>query len=156
VSEKTGGRVVQISVNPRGGVPKHRVAAVEIQVNGVLGDKQRDRRYHGGPERAVCLFSLERILDLQDEGHPIDCGTTGENLTLSGLDWAKIVPGVLLNIGEVQLEITSYAAPCKTIIESFVDGHFKRIGQKVHPGWSRVYARVVQEGTVHEGDVVSF
>ena len=35
----------------------------------------------GDPGRAVCLFSMERILQLQKEGHPIDIGSTGENLT---------------------------------------------------------------------------
>ena len=54
-------RVVQINVNPRGGVPKHRVASTDVTANGVVGDKQRDKRYHGGPTRAVSLYSYERI-----------------------------------------------------------------------------------------------
>ena len=148
-------RIVQISVNPKGGVPKHRVAEAEVTVNGVAGDKQRDRRYHGGPERAVCLYSYGHILELQDEGHSIDCGTTGENLAISGLDWKSLQPGDQLRIGEqVELEITSYTAPCQNIGASFIDGDFKRISQKVYPGWSRLYARVLAEGRVVEGDVV--
>ena len=50
------------------------------------------------------------------------------------------------------LEITSFTSPCKTIRRSFIDGRFVRISQKVHPGWSRVYARVVTEGNVAIGD----
>jgi hypothetical protein len=38
------GRVVQINVNPRGGVPKYPVPSAEVTMNGVIGDKQRDRR----------------------------------------------------------------------------------------------------------------
>ena len=38
--------------------------------------------FHGGPERALCLFSLERILELQAEGHPIFPGAAGENITI--------------------------------------------------------------------------
>ncbi len=146
--------IVQISVNPQGGVPKNRVAHALLKTDGVEGDKQRDKRFHGGPERAVCLYSLERIQALQDEGHPIDCGTTGENLTISGLNWQEIVPGVRLQIGEALLEISSFTTPCSNIGGSFTDGEFKRISQKVHPGWSRVYARVLQEGVVKEGDEV--
>jgi MOSC domain-containing protein YiiM len=148
-------RVVQISVNPKGGVPKHRVAQAEITINGVVGDKQRDRRYHGGPERAVCLYSYERILELQDEGHPIDCGTTGENLTISGLDWDSLQAGVRLRVGQqIRLEITCDTTPCRNIAGSFTDGEFMRIAQKLHPGWSRFYARVLAEGRVAEGDAV--
>jgi MOSC domain-containing protein YiiM len=154
MSEGENGRVLQINANPRGGVPKHRVGLIEIRTDGVGGDKQRDRRYHGGPKRAVSLYSWERLRELQDEGHPIDCGTTGENLTLFGIDWDKVAPGAILEIGEVELQITSYAAPCKTIMASFIDGKFKRISQKLHPGWSRVYARVLKEGIAYEGDAV--
>ncbi|MBV9470353.1 MAG: MOSC domain-containing protein, partial [Abitibacteriaceae bacterium] len=134
-----------------------RVPNARITVNGVVGDKQRDLRYHGGPLRAVCLFSYEQIQALRAEGHPIEPGTTGENLTVSGLDWPNLHKGDLLRIGdEVQLEITSYAAPCHNIRGSFQDGEFKRMSQKLHPGWSRIYTRVLQEGTVREGDVVEW
>jgi MOSC domain-containing protein YiiM len=92
---------------------------------------------------------------LRAEGHPIDAGTTGENLTIEGLDWSALVPGVRLIIGEAELEITSYVVPCRNITASFANGEFKRIGQNIHPGWSRLYARVLREGTVRVGDAVS-
>ena len=44
------------------------------------------------------MFSLELIERLQDEGHTIDPGSAGENLTLAGLEWEKVGPGALLNI----------------------------------------------------------
>jgi MOSC domain-containing protein YiiM len=111
--------------------------------------------HHGGPDRAVCLFSLERIRSLQTEGHPIDVGTAGENVTLEGIDWELVVPGAQVRIGDqVVLEIASFTNPCKTIRASFVDGEFVRIAQKLHPGWSRVYARVLSEGEIHFGDPV--
>lgn len=147
-------KLLQISVNPQGGPLKHRVAQAKIETNGVVGDKQNDRRYHGGPERAVCLYSWELIRELQDEGHPIEPGKTGENLTIAGLDWTQMRPGVRLQIGEVELEIVSFTAPCYKIASNFVDGDFKRISQKVRPGWSRVYACVLREGVVREGDSV--
>lgn len=147
--------LIQISVNPKGGVPKYRVPSAVLTVNGVTGDKQRDRRYHGGPERAVCLYSTEHIEALRNAGHPIAPGTTGENLTISGLDWAGLQIGDRLLIGDaVELEITSYTTPCYKISDSFADGEFKRIAQKLHPGWSRVYAKVLREGMVQEGDSV--
>jgi MOSC domain-containing protein YiiM len=144
-----------INVNPAGGVPKHSVARTRILVGGVAGDRQRNPKFHGGPTRAVCLFSVERIAELQAEGHPIAAGTTGENLTVEGLDWVSITPGVRLRVGaEVVLEITSFTVPCRNIAGSFCDGDSTRIGQQAHPGWSRVYAKVIVEGEVAVGDAV--
>ncbi len=152
---KNGAHVVQINVNPQGGVPKHPVAQAEVTQHGVIGDRQNDLRFHGGPLRAVSLYAIERIQALQAEGHPIKSGTTGENLTISGLDWSAIQIGDQFRIGDrLVIEITDYAAPCKTIRDSFINGEFKRISQKVHPGWSRLYARVLIEGVVKEGDTM--
>jgi MOSC domain-containing protein YiiM len=101
------------------------------------------------------VYSLERIHSLQAEGHPIDVGTVGENVTLEGVDWDLVVPGTRLRLGnEVLLEVASFTSPCKTIRESFIDGEFVRISQKLHPGWSRVYTRVIAEGEIHPGDPV--
>lgn len=157
MSTPTMGRVVQVSVNPRGGVPKFAVPAAEVATEGVVGDKQRDRRHHGGPQRAVSLYAIERIRQLQAEGHPIAPGTTGENLTIGGLDWGAIQIGDRLQVGDwVELEITGYATPCSNIEESFCEGAFTRISHKLHPGWSRLYARVITPGEVRAGDVVAW
>ncbi len=148
-------RIIQINVNPAGGVPKQPVPIAEITINGVRGDYQRDRDHHGGPLRAVSLYSAEKIAALQAEGHPIAAGTTGENLTISGLDWDRLAIGDRLLIGSwVELEITGYAAPCNTIAASFQRGWFSRISQRLYPGWSRLYARVISEGEVRTGDPV--
>jgi MOSC domain-containing protein YiiM len=135
-------------------VPKSPVPAAALRAGGVEGDRQRDLRYHGGPERAVSLYSRERIEQLRGEGHPIAPGTTGENLTLSGIDWDRMVPGVRLRVGEALLELTKYAAPCQNIAGSFRGGDMTRISHKLHPGWSRLYARVLREGRVQPGDPV--
>jgi MOSC domain-containing protein YiiM len=147
---------VLVSINASGGgVPKRRVNDARVSRLGLLGDTQNDKMHHGGPERAVCIYSLERIHALQQEGHPIDVGTVGENVTLEGVDWDLIVPGVRIRLGkEVVLEVASFAAPCKTIKASFIDDEFVRISPKLHPGWSRVYARVLTEGEIRSGDHV--
>jgi MOSC domain-containing protein YiiM len=137
-----------------GGVPKLRRDASDVRFTGVTGDRQRDLRYHGGPLRAVSLYSLELIHALQAEGHPIDVGAIGENLTLAGIAWERMVPGARVEVREVLLELTAYAAPCTNLLGCFRDGEFKRVSQKAHPGWSRLYARVLCEGEIKVGDVV--
>ena len=105
-------RIVQISVSP-GGVPKRPVASARVTPMGVQGDAQRDRTHHGGPDRALCLFSQERIRALQIEGHPIQPGSIGENLTIEGIDWTHVTPGVCLRLGDkVLVEVTRYTSPC--------------------------------------------
>jgi MOSC domain-containing protein YiiM len=147
-------RIVQISVSP-GGVPKRAVPSARVTTLGVEGDAQRDREHHGGPDRALCLYSHERILALRAEGHPISPGTIGENLTVEGIDWTLVTPGSCLRLGaDVLAQITRYTAPCLHITASFRDRDYSRVSQTRHPGDSRVYARVLREGFLRSGDAV--
>ncbi|MDQ3585012.1 MAG: MOSC domain-containing protein [Acidobacteriota bacterium] len=144
----------QLNVS-RGGVPKIPVAEAWLTPEGLMGDAQSDRRHHGGPERALCLFSLELIEELRAEGHVIAPGSSGENVTVAGLDWSQLAPGSRLALGdEAVVEITSYAAPCRTISGSFVAGNSQRISHKKYPGQSRLYARVINSGRLAPGQSV--
>ena len=76
-------------------------------------------------------------------------------MTVAGLDWSALAPGAVLDLGdEVRLEIASYTSPCRTIAAYFTDEQFKRISQERHPGWSRLYARVLRSGILTVGDPV--
>ncbi len=147
-------RVAQINVSG-GGVPKRAIARAVVGPLGIESDRQANTEHHGGPERALCLFSLERIEALQAEGHPIAPGDVGENITIAGLEWDAVDPGRRLRLGEtVLVEITRYTQPCTKIRASFADGDSNRINQKTHPGWSRTYARVLAGGPLRPGDSV--
>jgi MOSC domain-containing protein YiiM len=138
-----------------GGVPKLPVREAELTPTGLVGDRQAHRRFHGGPQRALCLYALEQIHALQAEGHPIFPGSVGENVTVAGLDWSSLAPGMRLALGdEVVVELSSYTMPCKSIRRSFSDGRFERISQKTHAGESRLYARVIRTGTLAVGQTV--
>lgn len=138
-----------------GGVPKTPIPRAAIDQDGVVGDKQQDTTHHGGPDRALCLYSIDVIRRLQDEGHPIDAGYAGENLTIAGLDWEDLTPGTRLRIGNgVEIEVTSYTTPCAKNAAWFSEGDFTRMLQARHPGESRLYARVLQPGEVENGDEV--
>lgn len=149
------GHIFQINVS-KGGVPKLAIAADEVSANGLSGDRQRNQQHHGGPDRALCLYSLEHIMALQREGHPIYPGAIGENMTIAGLDWSLLTPGVRLRLGEiVEIELTSYTVPCSNIAAAFADGNMNRVSQKKHPGWARLYARVLRPGRIAPGDPVT-
>lgn len=148
------GRIFQISIST-GGVPKLRVDEARVTSLGLVGDEHRNRQHHGGPERAVCLYSVEAIRALSAEGHAVVPGGLGENVTVEGIAWETLSPGTYLRLGEeVLLQITRYTTPCFNIKTSFTDGQYSRVSQKRHPGWSRLYARVLLEGRIRGGDPV--
>ena len=149
------GHITQISISD-GGVPKIAVPEAEIIETGPVGDRHNSPKIHGGPEKAVCLWSLEVIETLQQEGHNLAPGYAGENITVVGLDWPQVAPGLRLQLGdEVLLEVASYTSPCRKNMRWFADKRYSRMSQKHYPGSSRVYARVLQPGKIRTDDVVA-
>jgi MOSC domain-containing protein YiiM len=137
------GRIFQLSRSD-GGVPKYSVPEAEVGELGLVGDRQKHKKIHGGPERALCLYSLELIDKLQREGHPIYPGSTGENVTIAGIDWPALHAGSRLGLGDaVIVELTRTADPCKQIAASFIDRKLQRLEA---PGQMRWYCRIVRGG----------
>jgi MOSC domain-containing protein YiiM len=134
-----------------GGVPKHQVERVDVDHRGVVGDTQRTRLHHGRPFQALCLWSSEVIDDLRAEGHPIAPSLAGENITLSGLPWADVLPGVRLRIGTVLCEISSYSTPCRQNAPWFLEGDVRAMSEDRGPV-SRMYATVLEPGEIAVGD----
>ena len=149
---ETTGTVAQINVSG-GGAPKTPVEAVAVDYAGIIGDIQGSRQHHGRPWQALSLWSAEVIESFQAQGHPIGPGLAGENLTLRGLNWAGIRPGMVLQIGEVICEISSYTMPCTTIAQWFSDADYRHIDYRRGPV-SRVYATVLVPGRIATGDAV--
>ncbi len=148
------GRITGLHISD-GGVPKLPVQSLEIVSTNCIGDKQNDLEHHGGIDKAVCLFQQEIIDQLNSEGHPINAGSTGENILIHGIPIGNIYPGVIIKFPSVELIITQDAPPCKTIKDSFKDGYFNAISHKKKPHYTRWYARVIKEGVVSVDDSVS-
>jgi MOSC domain-containing protein YiiM len=148
------GSVAQLNVSG-GGVPKQSVGEAKVTTAGMSGDHQNDRVHHGRGFQALCLYSKDVIDALNAEGHPIYPGAAGENITVEGIDWASLRPGAVILIGdELKIELSSYATPCAKNAPWFVDREFRRMLHDTHPGWSRIYATVLEPGRVHTGDQV--
>lgn len=152
--DKTAAHIFQINVSS-GGVPKHGLLEARLAELGIEEDAHHNTKVHGGPDRALCVYSLEKILALQGERHPVFPGAMGENLTIAGLDWEQLEPGDRLRLGEQALvEITGYTRPCRKIAPYFLGQDPERVSQERHPGWSRLYAKVLNPGLVRVGDRV--
>jgi MOSC domain-containing protein YiiM len=148
------GRVVQLSVSG-GGVPKRAVTRASITSTGMGGDRQHDREQHGRPWQALCIWSAEVIDALAAEGHPIGYGRAGENVTVAGIDWPTLRPGIRLSIGGALVETTPYTTPCRKNAQWFLGGDFGRMAHQRQPGVSRIYARVIDGGLAEVGDPVT-
>lgn len=148
--------VHSINISKEGGVPKLPIGEATILVTGIDGDYNRFRseKKAGIGTRAVTLFSLEIIHQLQKEGHSIDVGTTGENITVEGVDWSSLSAGTRMMIGDAMLELSEPTAPCSKIGKSFVKGAFSRIDHDLEVGWSRWSASVIDEGHVEVGSQI--
>ncbi len=138
-----------------GGVPKTPIERADIRTTGVEGDRQDNRRHHGRPAQALCLWSGDVIAELQAEGHPIAAGLAGENVTVAGITWSKLRPGSLLTLGELPVFITAPAIPCAKNAGWFTDRDFNRILHTQHPGFSRLYGIPLAEGVVELGATVT-
>lgn len=135
-----------------GGVPKLPIESGYVGPLGLLDDGHTES-FHGGAPKALCLYSLEVIEDIAGDGHSLAPGAAGENVTVRGVDWDEVVPGTRWLIGdEVEIEITHFTTPCAKNSRWFSDGDISRINQQLHPGRSRVYARVLTVGVIRPGD----
>ncbi len=147
------GSVAHLAVSD-GGVPKRSVDHAIVGPRGLEGDRQRSRVHHGRPWQALCLWSLETIDAFAAVGHPIAPGFAGENITIAGLAWADVVPGVRLRMGDVLVEVSVFTMPCSNNAQWFLDGRFEHMHYERGPGLSRVYASVVEPGALSVGDEV--
>ena len=129
----------------KGGVPKLPIDSVEIGYLGLAGDSQQNKKFHGGLLRAVCVLENELLLKLQNEGHPILPGKTGENLLVEGYN---LEIGSIFTAGTAELQVVSATSPCYKIADSFIEANFNRISHEKNPGETRWYCKVLKTGTV--------
>ena len=130
-------------------MPKLPVPSGMVSRDGVAGDWQKNRNYHGGPERAVCLFSEELYAWLREEGVDLRNGDIGENFTTRGIDLMSLREGDRMKVGDnCVIELTAVREPCRSLKKW--DPRFPRLilGRS---GW---VAKVVVEGVVKAGDAI--
>jgi MOSC domain-containing protein YiiM len=139
--------LAQLNISP-GGMPKRPIDSARVTVAGVDGDWQKNRKYHGGPDRAICLYSEELYDFLREKGVDVSNGSVGENFTTRGLDLQRLAVGDRVRVGECIIELTKVRVPCRQLRMWDQDLPELIVG---HSGW---VAKVIQEGTVRAGDEV--
>jgi MOSC domain-containing protein YiiM len=119
---------------------------------GFRGDEQADRRYHGGSEKAVCVYPAEHypywreVLSIPDLPH----GAFGENLTVDGLGEKDVCIGDRFSLGEAEVQISQPRQPCWELARRW---QVKDLTLRVErTGFTGYYFRVIRHGTVGAAD----
>jgi MOSC domain-containing protein YiiM len=139
--------VTRVSVSTTG-MPKHAVLQAMVTPGGIEGDKQRNLKHHGGPDRAVCLYSEEHYQWLRNNDVKVRAGDLGENITTQGIDLDALQPGDRLRIGDCEIQITKVRAPCDQLKQWSEKLPQLMVGRS---GW---VARVNRAAIVLPGDAI--
>lgn len=140
------------------GIRKRLVAgAVRVGPLGLQGDQIADRRVHGGPDKAVCMFALEQYQGLTqrfpDAVEPFAPGGFGENLCCVGLRDDAVCIGDVYRIGGALLQVCQPRKPCWKLNDRFgIEQLSRHVQDQRITGW---YARVLEPGELAAGDAVS-
>jgi MOSC domain-containing protein YiiM len=122
---------------------------------GLEGDVQVDRKNHGGPDKAVYVYTVENYRhwerELQKSAFPH--GQFGENFTVSGMPDERVHIGDLFRIGSILAQVTQPRVPCFKLGIKMGDPAFVPVF--LRSGRVGFYLRVLEEGEVRAGDSIT-
>ncbi|SDX78243.1 MOSC domain-containing protein [Paenibacillus sp. CF384] len=124
---------------------------VYLTRTGLEGDGQGDLVFHGGADKAVCVYSAEHFPywggRWQREVLP---GAFGENFTVSALTELDVCIGDIWSVGETVVQVSQPRQPCYKL------GMKHQLPELPHEvqrnGYTGFYLRVIKEGHVKLGD----
>ena len=128
---------------------------VWLDTLGLHGDRQVDRKHHGGPWRALLMYPADHYPAWRAEWGRKDLshGAFGENLTVTGLSEATVCLGDQFAIGEAIIEVTSPRAPCHILAKRHgMPDLVETIRRNHRHGW---YLRVLRPGWIEAGQAVT-
>lgn len=145
------GRLAGIARHARPRGPMERVDAVGVTIDGGLDGDFRGAVKPGGKRgRQVSLIEAgDWDRAMTELGHSLPWWNRRANLLVEGLDLPQ-VPGTLLRIGDVLLEVTQECDPCSRM-EEVASG----LKAALMPDWrGGVLARVIAGGHIAIGDTI--
>lgn len=117
------------------------------------GDYQANRKYHGGPDKALCFYSAEHLPRWREIlGKDLPFGAFGENITVADLTEDVLCIGDILRIGTggVRVQVSQPRQPCANVSKRWNQPDLPRRMEET--GWTGFYTRVLHPGEVAPGD----
>lgn len=127
---------------------KHRVDhPVFLSKVNLEGDRQADLVYHGGEDKAVCVYPYDHYPYWESQlNRTLDDSAFGENLTVEGLTEKDVCIGDVFALGEAVVQISQPRQPCFKLAKKY---DIKDMALKVQTtGFTGFYFRVLKEGLV--------
>ncbi|MDN3492523.1 MOSC domain-containing protein [Winogradskyella bathintestinalis] len=126
---------------------------IHLEKDRVRSDEVSDRKVHGGEFKACYLFSANQYPYWQNLYPNLDWtyGMLGENLTVKNLDEKQLYIGDKYKVGNALIQITQPREPCFKFAHKF--GSEAVLQQFIDHGYSGTYVRVLEVGTVKNGDL---
>jgi MOSC domain-containing protein YiiM len=121
---------------------------VRVHSEGLVGDEQADRRYHGGPDKAILAYCREHYDLWRAELKWLDFGpgVLGENFEISGQSEAEVCIGDSYRAGDLILQVSQPRQPCWKPARLHSYPKLTRLmAKQSRTGW---YLRVLQQGMV--------
>ncbi|MCA0971935.1 MOSC domain-containing protein [Halobacillus litoralis] len=118
------------------------------------GDEQADKKNHGGRDKAVCLYPAQHYRHWEETyNKSFAFPAFGENITVEGIDERDVCVGDIFQLGDALLQISEPRKPCYIIARTHgIDDFPARVTKE---GFTGFYLRVLQEGSVTPGDMMS-
>jgi MOSC domain-containing protein YiiM len=136
------------------GIRKEPTREAFLSKNAIVGDDVANTKYHGGPDRAVCVYPYEHY-DMWEKEFNVTLSRPafGENATVTNMAENNVCIGDIYQMGEAVIQITQGRIPCKTISKSnHVNDFLDRI---IETGYTGYFCRVLEEGLVREDSDIS-
>lgn len=134
------------------GIGKERINSAFLTKEGFLGDGVANTDFHGGPDRAVCLYPYEHYGMWEKEfKKTFSPPSFGENICAGNMLEKDVFIGDTFSLGESVIQITQGRIPCSTISKH--NGEDRLLGRIVETCFTGYFFRVLKEGTV-TGDSV--
>lgn len=136
------------------GICKEAVEEVFLTKDGFQGDGVADLRFHGGPDRALCIYPYEHYsLWEQEFGQTLSPAAFGENLTLTNMLERDVNIGDIFQIGDAVVQVTQGRNPCSTISKrTNLPLLLKRI---IDTGYTGYLCRVIEEGKIRSDSKIT-
>lgn len=116
---------------------------------GFAGDGVGDTKHHGGPDKAVCIYSSDHYPYWKDVlGITLPVAAFGENLTISGLTEKDVCIGDIFQLGSAVVQVSQPRQPCKTLAARY--GRTDMVKLVVDSGRTGFYCRILGEGVVEK------